>query len=103
MDRKAPGAACLSMLFCFAHRAPGRAAAAALLGLHGACAALLFVALASPALAACGRPAGRVQVVGVDERLDLKLADGRTVRLGGLDVPNADRGAPETVSGARAF
>ena len=58
---------------------------------------------ASPCLAACGRPAGRVQVVSVDERLDIELSDGRIVRLGGLDAPNADHGAPETANNARAF
>lgn len=59
--------------------------------------------LAFPSLAACGRSAGRVRAVGVDERLDIELADGRTVRLGGLDAPNADRGAPEIAKAARDF
>jgi len=68
-----------------------------------ACAALFAIALASPCLAACGRPAGRVQAVSVDERLDIGLSDGRTVRLGGLEAPNADRGAPETAKAARDF
>ena len=65
--------------------------------------ALSAVILTSPCLAACGRPAGHVQVVGVDERLDIELSDGRIVRLGGLDMPNAERGAPEIANGARAF
>jgi endonuclease YncB( thermonuclease family) len=71
--------------------------------LGGACVALSAVILASPCLAACGRPAGHVQVISVDARLDIELSDGRIVRLGGLDMPNAERGAPEIANGARAF
>jgi endonuclease YncB( thermonuclease family) len=44
-----------------------------------------------------------VQAVSVDERLDIGLSDGRTVRLGGLDAPSADRGAPEIAKAARDF
>jgi micrococcal nuclease len=87
------------MDFRFAHR--GRDQAAAAVALQWTCAGLLAVALASPSFAACGRPAGRVHVVNVDERLDLGLADGRTVRLGGLDVSNT--GAPVIADDARAF
>lgn len=71
--------------------------------LFGACAALSAVVLAGRGLAACGQPAGRVQVASVDERLDVALADGRTVRLGGLDAPNSDRGLPEIAKAARDF
>ena len=67
------------------------------------CAALAAIVLAFPSFAACGRRAGRVQAVSVDERLDIQLADGRTVRLGGLDAPSADRGAPELAKAARDF
>ena len=42
-------------------------------------------------------------MVSLDERLDIELSDGTIVRLGGLEVPNAERGAPEIVNGARAF
>ena len=66
------------------------------LRLAGACAAVSAIVLASPCLAACGRPAGRVQAVSVDERLDIALSDGRIVRLGGPDAPNAERGAQTT-------
>lgn len=66
-------------------------------------AALLAIVLASPCLAACGRPAGRVEAVSVDERLDIELSDGRIVRLGGLDAPNGDHGAPEILKSARQF
>ena len=66
-------------------------------------AALLVMILASPCLAACGRDAGRVEAVAVDERLDVELSDGRIVRLGGLDAPSPDRGAPELSNKARDF
>ena len=64
---------------------------------------VLAVILASPCLAACGRPAGRVEAVSVDERLDIELSDGRIVRLGGLDAPNEERGAPEIAKAAHDF
>ena len=63
----------------------------------------MAIVLASPCLAACGRTAGRVHAVSVDERLDIELSDGRIVRLGGLDAPNADRGAPELAKATRNF
>jgi endonuclease YncB( thermonuclease family) len=66
-------------------------------------AALLAIVLASPCPAACGRAAGRVEAVSVDERLDIELGDGRIVRLGGLDAPNGDHGAPEILKSAREF
>ena len=88
------------MNFRLAHRsAPARR----LRRLFGPCAALAALALAFPAGAACGRPAGRVQAVGVNERLEIELGDGRTVRLGGLDAPSRDRGAPELAKAARDF
>jgi endonuclease YncB( thermonuclease family) len=71
--------------------------------LRGACAALLALVLASPCLAFCGRPVGRVEAVSVDQRLDIELSDGRIVRLGGLDAPNEERGAPEIAKAARDF
>jgi micrococcal nuclease len=89
------------MNFRFAHRSC--ASAYRDVRLRGACAALAAIVLAFPCLAACGRPAGRVQAVSVDERLNIQLSDGRTVRLGGLDAPNADRGAPEIAKAARDF
>jgi micrococcal nuclease len=69
----------------------------------GGFATLLAFLLASPCLAACGRVAGRVQAVSVDERLDIELSDGRIIRLGGLDAPNGDHGAPEILKRAREF
>ena len=68
-----------------------------------ACIALPVMVMAAPGFAACGRPGGRVLAVSVDQRLDIALRDGRTVRLGGLDAPNADRGAPEIANVARVF
>jgi endonuclease YncB( thermonuclease family) len=88
------------MNFRFAHRfAPAYRARR----IWRACAALAAIVLASPGLAACGRNAGRVEPVSVDERLDIELSDGRIVRLGGLDAPNVDRGSPETAKAARDF
>jgi endonuclease YncB( thermonuclease family) len=89
------------MNFRFAHR---RDASFDYVGrLCGACAALVAILLTYPCLAGCGRPAGRVEVISVDERLDIELRDGRIVRLGGLDGPDAERGAPEMASAAREF
>jgi endonuclease YncB( thermonuclease family) len=89
------------MNFRFVHRCGASLWCATRLCL--ACAALSTIVFASPSLAACGRLGGRVLAVSVDERLDIGLRDGRTVRLGGLDAPNADRGAPEIVKAARDF
>ncbi|HEY3623880.1 MAG TPA: thermonuclease family protein [Roseiarcus sp.] len=90
------------MNFRFAHRSPASFCHTRR-RLSGACAALSAIVLAFPCLAACGRPAGRVEAVGVDERLDIELSDGRIVRLGGLDAPTAESGAPEIAKGAREF
>ena len=90
------------MNFRFAHRRRASLANAKP-RLCAAGVALSAIVLASPCLAACGRPAGRVQAVSVDERLDIELSDGRILRLGGLDGPTAERGAPEIMKGAREF
>ena len=90
------------MNFRFAHRSRASVRRAGR-RLRGACAALSALVLASPCLAVCGRPAGRVEAVSVDERLDIELSDGRIVRLSGLDAPNAERGAPEIENAAREF
>jgi len=68
-----------------------------------ACAAALRLASALPAEAACGVPAGEARIADVDERLDIALADGRLVRLAGLDLPSPSRGAPATAEAARRF
>jgi endonuclease YncB( thermonuclease family) len=44
-----------------------------------------------------------VAVARLDERLGIVLADGRALRLAGLDVPDAGRGDPETTAAARAY
>lgn len=89
------------MNFRFAHRS--RALLRRVGDLCAAGAAVLAIILAFPCFAGCGRLAGRVQVVGVDERLDIALNDGKIVRLGGLDAPNPEHGAPEIANGARDF
>jgi endonuclease YncB( thermonuclease family) len=91
------------MIFRSAHRIRAWGSPSRDVRLYVACAALPLMVMAAPGLAACGRPGGRVHPVGVDQRLDIALSDGRTVRLGGLDVPNADRGAPEIASAAHDF
>ena len=91
------------MNFRATHRRCTSASRARAVRLCVACVALPAALAAAPAFAACGWPAGRVEPVGVDERLDIALSDGRTVRLGGLDVPNAGRGAPEEAAAARDF
>ena len=91
------------MNFRSAHRRPARIPRPGALRLRVACAALPIILLAAPGFAACGLPGGRVQAVGVDERLDIALSDGRTVRLGGLDAPSADRGAREIAGAAQDF
>jgi endonuclease YncB( thermonuclease family) len=62
---------------------------------------LLRCALAGAACPAAGDTMARV--AGVTDRLELELADGRTVRLAGLDAPDPGRGDPQTASNARAF
>jgi endonuclease YncB( thermonuclease family) len=91
------------MNFRFAHRRPGWLRRSRAVRLCVACAALLVMVIAAPGFAACGRPAGRVQAVSVDQRLDIGLSDGRSVRLGGLDAPNPDQGAPEIAKAAHDF
>ena len=63
----------------------------------------MAIGFAAPAFGNCGAPAGSVNVIGVDERLDIKLADGRLVRLGGLDLPRPGLGDPGTVKAARDY
>ncbi len=71
--------------------------------LRAACAALAVAGLAcSPRSVPRGRPAatpdGTAQVADVDDRLDLVLADGRTVRFGGVAPPDPAR-APDLADG----
>ena len=91
------------MKFRLAHSPRAWARRSRIVRLFGAWVALSAAVGACPGLAACGQPAGRVHAASVDERLDVVLADGRTVRLGGLDAPNEDRGAPEIAKAARDF
>ena len=92
------------MNFRSAHRRSARIPRPRALRLRVACAALAITLMPTePGFAGCGSPGGRVRVVGVDQRLDIALSDGRTVRLGGLDAPSADRGAPEIAGAAQDF
>jgi endonuclease YncB( thermonuclease family) len=91
------------MNFCSAHRRRGWTPRARAVRLCAASVALPLMVIAAPGFADCGRPGGRVQPVGVDQRLDIALSDGRTVRLGGLDAPSSDRGAPEIAGAAQVF
>ncbi len=86
-----------------AHRRRASAARSRAVRLCVACAVLQVMVMTAPGFAACGRPGGRVRAVSVDQRLDIVLSDGRTVRLGGLDAPDSDRGAPEIASAAHDF
>jgi len=63
----------------------------------------LVLGLAHPCLAACGWPAGAARVAAVDDRFEIVLTDGRLVRLGGLDLPDAERVAPQTAKAAHDF
>ena len=91
------------MIFRSAHRHRAWGWPCRAVRLYVACVALPLMVGAPPGLAACGQPGGRVHPVSVDQRLDIALSDGRTVRLGGLDVPTPDRGAPEIAGAARDF
>ncbi len=87
------------MKMCLAHPViwrgrPGARAGAAL---------ALALALAGPAWAACGVATGTARIAEVTERLEIRLEDGRLVRLAGLDVPVSPRGDAETAANARAF
>ncbi len=57
---------------------------------------------ASSARGGCGTPDGTVRIAAVDERLDVLLSDGRTVRLGGVASPDPV-GAPTLAGAARDF
>ncbi len=63
--------------------------------------AALALALAAGRAAACGAAAGTVQAASVDERGEVALADGRTLRLAGLDLPLPSRGDPALAAAAR--
>ena len=62
----------------------------------------VLLAAAGSAHAACGAPDGHVQVDSIDDRLDLVLADGRTVRLAGVAAPDPVR-SPALAADARRF
>ncbi len=62
------------------------------------------ILLALPARAACPVAGDqRALVSAVSERGEIQLADGRTARLAGLDIPDPGRGDPKTAAQARAW
>ena len=71
--------------------------------LRGACAALSASFSPPRAWRLAGDPPGALKRSASIERLDIELSDGRIVRLGGLDAPNDERGAPEIAKAAREF
>ncbi len=70
-------------------------------GARAGAALALALVLAPSASAACGVAAGTAKVAEVGERLEIRLEDGRLVRLAGLDVPDTVRGDAETAANAR--
>jgi endonuclease YncB( thermonuclease family) len=59
---------------------------------------------AAPAALDCAPASNqRAIVTSVGDRLEMALADGRRVRLAGLDIPNAGRGDPATAAAALAI
>ena len=78
---------------------PGRRAVAAAIVAASALALAIPVAPA----AACGAAAGAVQATAVDEGGEVALADGRRLRIAGLDLPAPSRGDPALAAAARAL
>jgi hypothetical protein len=70
-------------------------------GVVVAASALALGLATGPAAAVCGAAAGTVQAVSIDERGEVALADGRTLRLAGLDLPLPSRGDPALAAAAR--
>jgi|SRR5579883_638995 len=65
---------------------------------------LLALILSAEARAGCGAgPEQRVKIAAIGDRLDVTLADGRQVRLAGLDPPDPDRGDPAVAAAAQLF
>jgi endonuclease YncB( thermonuclease family) len=90
------------MNLCLAHRLrqrSGQSSAARWLRLGFAC---LSLGLVGSAHADCGTPSLATLVVGVDERLNIVLQDGRLVRLAGLDTLDSKGGGAKTAE-ARQF
>ena len=86
------------MKFFATHLSRGRAATA------GAAAALaLTLGFAAGPAAACGAAAGAVQATAVEEGGEIALADGRRLRIAGLDLPVPSRGDPALAAAARAL
>jgi len=54
------------------------------------CAGVLFAFASAPGAFACGSMTGAARIVEATERVELKLEDGRLLRLAGLDAPAPD-------------
>jgi endonuclease YncB( thermonuclease family) len=70
--------------------------------------ALIFLCLALAPVRAFAAPCGvgqlhQTKVDAIGDRLEFTLADGRRMRLAGLDVPDPSRGDTATATAARAF
>ena len=73
------------------------------LGARAAAAALAVLFACAGAAAACGTAAGSVRPASVTQRGEIALADGRVLRLAGLDLPLPSRGDPALAAAARAL
>jgi endonuclease YncB( thermonuclease family) len=60
-------------------------------------------ALSAGAASACGVPSGSAEVRAVDSQAQIRLGDGRLIRLAGLDIPSAARGGFDALAPARAL
>src|SRR5260370_5009498 len=77
-----------------------RSGAATGLRLGFSCLAVGFVARA---YGECGTPSGTTLALGVDERLNVNMQDGRIVRLAGLDAPDPTGVGAQNAEAARQF
>jgi endonuclease YncB( thermonuclease family) len=48
-------------------------------------------------------PESRARIIAIGDHFEFALADGRQARLGGLDLPDPDRGNPANAAAAREF
>jgi endonuclease YncB( thermonuclease family) len=63
----------------------------------------LAIAFAGEPAPACGVVSGSAEVRAVDDQAQIRLVDGRLIRLGGLDIPGAARGGFDALTPARAL
>jgi endonuclease YncB( thermonuclease family) len=70
--------------------------------------ALVFLSLAVAPVRTFAAPCSvgpphQATIEAISDRFEFALADGRRIRLAGLDIPDPNRGEPATASAARAF